>query len=463
MDGPTHLERVGPKGFIRYVFLFKLSEDYNLKEISRIYQDGYNATKKRVPAMNSEAVPGPEFEQVGVLKTQEIPEGDIQPVIVKDLRTSYPLTFAELEATKFPVSVLEADKICPGARRCPWPAPGDRLPLSQVQLNFIQSGVIVVWSVFHQFGDSVTWYAWAQIWAEECRKAQGLEITNPLPVHLPEEVFAARDVIRKPSGRSSGRAEDHPELLILPFTPEGMPPPMLSDTFRGQVFYFSPKSLAAVKDEASPKNATNPSPSDPTFVSTNDAISALLWRTVQAVQNPIESLGDTDPNSHFGIAVDGRARTDPPVHPEAQGCWLAYAGVDIPIRKLLTGSLADTAMEIRKSISKIHNNWTDEMVTLVDGLVDANRMIAKGFTDVPGINCTQTSWFKFHAYDLKWGNALGDRILAVRTPDVGLCNGLQVILPVPPEGGLEVLIGVEQYCMEKLLHEPLWNKFAETR
>lgn len=69
-------------------------------------------------------------------------------------------------------------------------------------------------------------------------------------------------------------------------------------------------------------------------------------------------------------------------------------------------------------------------------------------------------WVEFRIYDVSWGKALGDRVQAVRSPDVGVINGLQITFPAPAQGGLEVLIGVEQSCLDKLLHDPLWMKYA---
>lgn len=193
-------------------------------------------------------------------------------------------------------------------------------------------------------------------------------------------------------------------------TPQGMPPKMVSDTHRGQVFYFSPESLAALKAEASPDNASKApqaatsDSTSPQWISTNDAVSALLWRTVMAAQNPIASLdalaeSETDPMSTFAIAIDGRTRTDPPVHPRTLGCFLEYVGVEMPIRKILTGPLADVAVEIRKAVAKVGKTYTDEVVNIVDGLEDLDRLIVKAFTDVPGYNCVQTSVRYFHLAD----------------------------------------------------------------
>lgn len=166
---------------------------------------------------------------------------------------------------------------------------------------------------------------------------------------------------------------------------------MLSNTHRGQVFHFTREALDALKAEAAPSNAANPSPTDPKYISTNDALSALLWRTVMAVQNPVDSLGDADPVSAFALAIDGRSRTNPPVHPQTQGCFLEYVGVELPIRKMLTGKLADIAMAIRRSIARVDKEWTDDVITLIDGLEDVNRITPKAFTDVPGYHCVQSS------------------------------------------------------------------------
>lgn len=453
----THLERIGPKGYLRYVFPFQLDDGYDIDHVSRVLKSGFDAAKSRLPAMDCEAVPDEHCKQAGVLRLKRIPSGQVEPIVVKDLRGQgrFPMTYAELKSKSFPVAAFEGDDIC---RRSVWTVAGERLPVSLVQANFIDGGLVLSWCILHLAGDGTSFFTWSQIWAEECRRAQGLEIAEP--VELSEEMFADRTRFMGPSGHTAGRLEDHPEYIVLPFTPKSPPPKMLSNAHRGQVFYFSPSSLAALKAEATPSNASDASIS---WISTNDALSALLWRTVMAIQNPVESLGEADPVSSFAIAIDGRLRTDPPVHPRTMGCFLGYVAVEMPIRKMLTCELPEIALEIRRSISRADENWTDDIVTLADGLEDVDRLVVKAFTDVPGFNCVQTSWINFKLYDLNWGKALGDRIQAVRSPGVGVINGLQVILPALPDGGIEVLVGVEKTCLEKLLVEPLWNKFALAR
>ncbi|KAL4756686.1 transferase family-domain-containing protein [Aspergillus foveolatus] len=452
----TALERIGPKGWLRYVFPFQLEDNYDLDEVARVLQAGYDALIKRIPVVGCEAVPDLESRQAGVMKFQRQEDQDSAGIVVKDLRNSFPSSYAELKAKAFPLAAFDAETLC---RRSVWPVAGERLPISLVQANFIQGGLLLTWCIFHVAGDGKSFYLWTKVWAEECRRAQGLDITEPF--HLADAVWKDREQVTQPSGKNPGNPEDHPEYTLLPFTPPGAPPKMTSPSHRGQVFYFSKESLAALKAEASPANATQPS--DQSWVSTNDALSALVWRTVMAVQSPLTTL-EGDPVSIFNIAIDGRARTSPKVHPDTLGCFLEYVAVSAPIRRMLSElNIADLAVLIRKSLLRADENFTDDVVALVDKLEDVDRLVPTAFLDVPGFNCVQTSWTGFELYGLDWGSLLGHTIQAVRSPHVGVINGGQVVLPVLPDGGMEVIVGVEESCLDRLLKDPFLTRFGVAR
>ncbi|KAH7177026.1 transferase family-domain-containing protein [Dactylonectria macrodidyma] len=455
----TPLERIGPKGYLRYVFTSPLPDDYDFDQVSSVLKGGFDAAKQRIGVMGAEAVPDPDAIQGGVFKFRKpSDDSDIENVVSKDLRSpkAYPFTYAQLKDKAFPVSAFNAEDLC---RRTVWPLPGEKLPVSLVQANFIQGGLILTWCIFHMAGDGTTFQVWTRIWAEECRRLQRLDITEPYV--LDPSMMGDRVLIMNPSGNNKGMTEDHPEYLCIPFVPEGAPPKMKSPDHRGQVFYFSPESLKALKAEASPSNASEQS--EQTWISTNDALSALLWRTVMAVQNPLETL-EGDPVSVFNIAIDGRLRTDPPVHPNTLGCFLEYVAVSAPIRQMLSSAnLADLAFLIRKALTRADKQFTDDVVTLVDKLDHVDKIVATAFTDVPGYHCVQTSWVNFDVYSIDFGPLLGGKIESIRAPHVGVINGLQVALPPLPDGGMEIMVGVESSCLDKLLHEPLWNKFAKAR
>ncbi|KAJ5738129.1 hypothetical protein N7493_001284 [Penicillium malachiteum] len=447
----TALERIGPKGYVRYLFPFQLEEDYDIDHVARILRAGYDALRVRLPEVACEAVPDIDCEQAGVMKYAKRND-EIEPLVVKDLRDTYPSTYTELKERRFPVSCFNADTFC----RCDtWPERGNMVPIALVQANFIRGGLILSWNMLHMAGDGTSFCIWTEIWAEGCRQAQG---DYESPVDLPEAIWKDRKQFMKPSGRNNGKIEDHPEYTILPFTPPGMPPKMVSPNHRGQVYYFSPESLARLKADASPVYATQPT--DQKWISTNDALSALLWRTVMAVQHPIEEL-EEDPVSVFNVALDGRQRADPPVHSNTLGCFLEWTAPSASIRDMLTKfSIADLAILVRKAVTRADNQFTDDVVTLVHSVEDVDRLVATAFLDVPGNHCVQSSWLGFELYGIEWGPVLGKKIEAVRAPHVGIINGAQIVLPQLANGGMEVLVGVESNCLDRLLKDPLFNKYG---
>ncbi|KAK7756198.1 hypothetical protein SLS62_001791 [Diatrype stigma] len=448
------LEKEGPKGYIRYVFPLELGENYDKDEVFRILKAGLEGAKERIPTLGCEGVPDPDTKPAGVLKLQKY--NDYETITAKDLRSpsDFPHTYASLKAQNFPVAAFPGDLLC---RRFTWFTPGERLPAADLQANFIRGGLLLTGCFFHVFGDAKTYFTWLETWAEECRRVQGLE-TGPRK-EIPDEWFTDREKHMKPSGRNPGRPEDHPEVLVLPFTPEGFPPKMVSRDHVGQVFRLTPEQLEALKAEASPKNATEPT--DQTYVSTNDAMSALMWQSVMRAQFP-ELKEDENPNSIFNIAVDARSRTDPPVHPRTFGNWLGWVAPQMPLRKMLTtASLADVAICIRKAVLRLGPQYVDDLSALFESVEDANRVVATAFLDVPGYNCVQTSWINMAMYGLDWGKALGGAVQAVRSPDVGIINGGSLVLPKLPDGSIELIIGVESKCLPRLLADPFLAKYAK--
>ncbi|KAF7175196.1 hypothetical protein CNMCM7691_006600 [Aspergillus felis] len=438
----TSLERIAPKGYVRYIFLFQLGNNYNIDKVSRALQIGYETLAQEIPEVACECIPDTYIQKKGVMRYRKIEGEDAARIAVKDLRDSFPLSFEQLKGKGFPVSYFDAETFWPGPI---WPIPGGKVRTSLVRASFIRGGLILGWNLLHLSGDGTSWYIWTKIWADACRRAQGLEVES---LDLPKEIWGDRE-------------RNHPEWTILPFTPTSPPPKMMSPNHRGQIFYFSKDSLKALKAEASPANATESH--DQQWVSTNDALSALLWRTVMAAQIPLETL-EGDPTSVFNIAIDGRLRTNPKVHPKTLGCFMEYIAVSAPVRKILsTLKIADLAAMIRKAMLNANEEWTDDTIALEEQLEDVDRLVATAFLDVPGFNCLQSSWVNFDLYGLEWGPVLGDRIKAVRTPHVGVVNGLQVVLPRLPDGGMEVLVGVEGNCLDKLLKDPLFTKFAVAR
>lgn len=85
----THLERIGPKGWLQYIYPFQLSENYDIDEVARVLRTGFEATCKRLPLMGWEAAPDTdakrEFERAhGRMPESSLfscPESSAHPVV----------------------------------------------------------------------------------------------------------------------------------------------------------------------------------------------------------------------------------------------------------------------------------------------------------------------------------------------------------------------------------------------
>ncbi|KAF2094192.1 hypothetical protein NA57DRAFT_60826 [Rhizodiscina lignyota] len=456
----TILERGGVKVFLRFLLPFSLPPDHDKGEVISILRSSFEATAARIPLIACDAVPdlsAPQRESYKLVKSS------LRDFEVQDLSQpgQYHMSYDELKQRRFPCSAFDAKTFCIDNTWCP---PGTSFPMVLARITFIPGGLIMSWSCQHIIGDASSWSKVLEIWAEECRKAQGLPTNNP--AELPDTLFEGRERFmapHNPDGLLKGKIEDHPEWTLFDFTPTELPPAVLDPNHSAEVFHFSKSALQELKRNADPTNAQLPH-EDVTWISTNDALSALLWRTVISCQFPLSSLAvDEDFDTHFTLALNGRSRVDPPLHPDTFGSYSSYAMASMSIRRLLTCPLADVAIVIRRSHQTLTKTFYDDTMVMFNNLPDLGRIQPTAHLDMPGKRVTESSWSGVKVYELDWGNKLG-RIDALRVPDIGLANGLQIALPpLPAEmgGGLEVVVGLMDDCKHRLNDEREWNMYAK--
>ncbi|KAL4757289.1 uncharacterized protein BDW70DRAFT_153493 [Aspergillus foveolatus] len=186
--------------------------------------------------------------------------------------------------------------------------------------------------------------------------------------------------------------EDHPGYTLLSFTPQGAPLKMMSRRNRGQ-----------------------------SWISTNNALLALAWRTLMAVQSPLETL-EGDRVSTFNVAIDGQPPTSQEFHPNKLGCFLEYVSISVPIIKILG----------EQNIA--HLALPDDVVALANKLEGVDLLVPTAFLDAPGFSYVQTSWIGFELNRLDWGALLSHQFEAVRSPHIGVIEEGQVVLPVLSDG-----------------------------
>lgn len=464
-------EQIGPKGWIRNMLFFKLADDYDIDSLTTLLQTSFRSFKNRTPVAGCEAIPLA-GKQGGLVQLRQYGD-EIEDFVVKDLRDSF-ASYAELEARGFPASALKPETLCLRGDGGEWPQAGDRINVLMVQANFIRGGLILNMLVFHAYADGTTAYKFTEILGEEVRRAQNLPITNPVEIPWEDraKLMQASPAHASPADASAnlGSLEQHPEYTELPFTPQGVPPNLTQAGHVGHVFYFSPEKIKILKALAAPSNAHRFMDPVVTHVSTNDVLTALMWRCVLGAQHP---SGDSEAEAEaeaagsgpciLGVAVDGRRRAGVPIHKHTIGNIIGFAPVILDLATVKRSTIADLAISIHRSIAKTGAPYIDSLTTMVHQAGDVSRLTPTMFLDMPGRHMLMSSWAEFPFYDIPWGPALGHRIQSVRVPASGVCHAFHIRLPDHPQkGGVEVFVGAMSPAMDRLLVDPLWNEFAES-
>lgn len=162
----------------------------------------------------------------------------------------------------------------------------------------------------------------------------------------------------------AGRLEDHPEYTIITEPATQLAKIATTDGHIGQIFYLSPESLKRLRKDAQPQTDGG------LYVSTNDALSALIWRSIMAAQFNAAQL-DGSEKSIFNNAIDGRRPSQPSIHPEAMDSFLDFIQVELSIKEILKrDNLAALSLLIRRAIIVMDTKFTGSFINDVIQIVN---------------------------------------------------------------------------------------------
>ena len=450
----SSLEQTAPPYWNRSLYCFKLPSNYKQEEITSILREGLKATFAELPVLTGQLVPLEDEKQPG--KKDIVPGGN-EELFVKDL-TSTSLDYDHLKANQFPLSTFDDENFWATPI---WPAPGDKCPVFAAQANFIKGGWLLGISFWHLIMDGTALAITLRVLSQNCLLAQNPNSQDQAGSKLSGDIFN-KSRLHESGPEHKGLLSDHPEYTLFPEVPTG-PPPFMTIPLKVEVFHISPASLKALKIAATPVVETETHAKQPMWVSTNDAVSALIWRSLIAVTYEGTEYKD-EPLSCCQVAVNGRPKMDPPLPADYFGCALLFGTNYLPISSILVpGSLSTMALMIRQSIMKVTAPYVESVVAMIHNVPDYRRFVPTSFIDLLGLDTVQTSWSAFPLYAYEWGHALGGKCERVRAPKLGMFNGLQTILPALPEsqgGGFEVMIGLEPHVMEKLKMDQVWSEYC---
>lgn len=387
--------------------------------------------------------------------------------------TDFP-SYSDLERREFPFSDLNERHMAPDFTlpADPKTAPPDTgLPTILAQLNFIRGGLILGTALHHQCVDAkgvdVVLARWAAntralfhpgipapAFDPACLDPTPMSSTTPLP---PERIPEVERRIRS-----------FKYVPVLPHSGEYAAPVQLAQS----IFHLPRSRLAALKASAVPSSETE---SADKWVSTNDCITALLWRCMTRARLPSPSAASAaaDPANtsvHMHMAVDIRPYTDPPLHGAYPGNAVSISYVSSALSSLVDPSpaaFAAAAQAIRATVVAWRApGMIKDTQDYLASFPHHPAGVRQTFTFAPGqIATIVTSWSVMAAYrehDFGWGGLKALRLAS------GAFNNTFFVYPRrvregAEDEGTEVFVAMERGDMERLRGDPELLKWAELR
>ncbi|KAJ9137110.1 Transferase family-domain-containing protein [Pleurostoma richardsiae] len=360
----------------------------------------------------------------------------------RDLTTG--LDYSALKAKHFPPSALTVPDVVPQETNAPFPDPA---PVFRAVLSRVKGGYLLCVAVQHCTTDITGFGSLLRIWASHCQEQPPIA----------EVKFSWLD--RRALSGSVEPPSSIPELLHLREGSTRHRPRLDPATFDMVIFKFSSDSLRKLKVGASEHLTFR----DVEWLSTSDVLIALLWSAVIYAETDVETTTQavSSETSTIGLPVNFRSQLEPPLPKEYLGAAFGMTSATT-LRKDLTScaasgslaTLASIATAIRKAISRVGNDSIRRSIAFLQAWEDTNTVQL----GPPHDGISIVSWATEGVYDLNWGERAGriDSVRVQKWPG----KRYPIILPRLPDGGLEVLMSLEEPIMRNLREGLLMTSYS---
>lgn len=472
-------DHVPPPNYVVLAYYIPLRQGSRPSDTFAVLQKGLRKTFVELPWLNGKVhsmpadVPGNRPGQLEIRYSPVDPDSDAD---LHQLRFSEPetdLTYADLEEDGFPVDTFTDEQLFWAPFWADVAAGADVLV---AQATFIPGVCILTMSTCHSASDGTGMVAILKRWASHCNgKAE--------PPDPPAAADSDRSVLDRVWGKEwDGRptstippAAWHMVGLQSPAERDtakdadtALPPPIQVPQGQQQVssiFYVANENFRALRKECGET------------VSGNDALCALIWRSVlkarTTARKPSTSLDAII--SELVLTVDGRPEFSPDLPPGYLGN-LVFGSVPTASLASLAGSGGSSTGARRLGVAEVARLIRDKSATIhhdnIMGAYAALRevgdygLIKLPFTTVEGSSMLITSLVMLPVDEVCFGDVLfenGGRVAACR-PLMGGFNRLFRIALVLPRseqrGGFEFCVSLYEDEMELLLGDEEFGEYA---
>ena len=341
------------------------------------------------------------------------------------------------------------------------------IPLVVLQLNFIQGGLVLGIAIHHVLSDGPGCDGFLTTWAENTTSiAEG---QPPKPMAYALDHGSPPLHIDPPSVSRFHEIKDAYPVLRNAGGPMAAPPPGFQmPTLVPQMWHFPKTKLAKLKLQAS--GSTPQSSNDDGWISTYDAIMALLWSRITAAKVPLLKPDTSTAFTTLVHAVNTRGLWTNPALPERFLGSAAVPGRSGPllIRDVIATpeTLPTVASTVRSSIRQVTLPYLLGMLEWITGQKD-QRYLETNVNSFLGMDLGGSSWQGITAYEKHdFGFGLPH---ALRWPSPPF-EGFVFLYPSrasfkeeDADEGIEVCVCLEESCHKRLLVDEALAQYAYTR
>ena len=453
----------------------------NVNGISDILRAGLEKTIKQRPYLAGRLG---KDDKAGRLKLTYSDHEDIHNLFsVSDL-TSKPdvwgLSYEELRRQEMPIRELHPQVLTP-------PDAYEKLATCPIvaRATFIPGGCLLDVCLSHSFLDGGGGAMEVESWAENCKDLQhnigqsmsgDLEQSQLSAVDLsPSGNVAAvkslqyPDVLRDiaaPVGEELARIQEDVKLWELlglqkpPTDPVAAPPPPPVKIRVSAIFVASAESIRHLKTEIAPSSTKVDEPEAIPYVSSFDAIAALVWRCILRARVPdLAEFGMI--NSRLRVPINVRQVLNIPQ--DYHGNVLLNSLTELPVEYLIAEeNWTRIAPKIRSSLNfSRETGRVSDAIKLSWVLLDpASRRTLFTETTRTRHDVVLTSWQDMSYYKHDWGPMFGSpgNPEFFRLPHSWL-RGICALEPRRTQDEVEILINLEPHQMDRLRSDKEFTKY----
>lgn len=503
------LDHLTPRRHLLLFLYFPLTSP-DITVIASKLKSSLQRTFETLPILSGTVQPARQSEQSGSLCVGA-PWNAVDDVFrVNDL-TASDLDYENLRQNHFPMTTSQRHDLCSIHTSRPIPF-GFENPVMMAQVNFILNGMILVPFLHHSFMDGLGGATVMELWATFCRGDNGTETISGGMMDRERLMFGAeasrwegfpeyvngsetyesgqKDIFVRSGADRLSQGYSLPKYVFnaLDFFKRRLPAfllpaisvketssaPQIPKDVDSEIFFIPRSKLAKLKSVLSAFVASAaPSPGDSRYISTNDALSALLFACVTEARRPIKS-NDPQQTIPFAITVSGRRLLTPPLPDKYVGNMSLFCHLDLPLTSVTAEShnVAAIAHRIRKRLRQLDDSYVNRLIGALR-TVDDTAKVAPACRASKEWQFMVTPWTTQGYYSMDWGSEIGAKCERVRVRKVSrpAHDGANLVFPElkvengigEEEAGLEVMVALERSAMRRLKGMEEWTRWAQWR